>query len=82
MDTVGHQTICASRTIHFSTLPDGKPGSNNQDWNVYRREVGRLLAEGNEGRWVLIQGEEIVGIWDTELRQRWFALSAFPSYRC
>ena len=77
MDTVGDQTICASRTIHFSTLPDGKHGSNNQDWNVYRREVGRLLAEGNEGRWVLIQGEEIVGIWDTEVEAEVVRLERF-----
>jgi hypothetical protein len=35
-----------------------------REWNLYRREVGRLLAEGNEGRWVLIKGEKIVGIFD------------------
>ncbi len=25
----------------------------------------RLLAEGHEGRFVLIKGEEVVGVWDT-----------------
>ncbi len=35
------------------------------EWNFYRCHVGRLLAEGNQGRWVLIKGERIVGIWDT-----------------
>ncbi len=35
------------------------------EWNYYRRQVGRLLVEGNQGKWVLIEGERIVGIWDT-----------------
>ena len=30
-----------------------------------RREVGRLLAEGHEGRFVLIKGEEVIGLFDT-----------------
>jgi hypothetical protein len=37
-----------------------------ENWNVYRHEVGRLLAEGHEGRWVLIKERTIIGIWDTE----------------
>lgn len=54
-------------TIHYTELPENT--SNRpiaKEWNFYRREVGRLLAEGHEGKWVLIKGEEIVGIWDTE----------------
>jgi hypothetical protein len=54
------------RTIPYTELPDGKPDSPiNQEWNFYRREAGRLLAEGQEGRWLLIKGENIIGIWDT-----------------
>jgi hypothetical protein len=53
-------------TIHWSELPaDPKDDEHARDWNFYRREVGRLLAEGHEGRWVLIKGERIIGIWDT-----------------
>ena len=33
---------------------------------TYRREVGRLLAEGHAGRHVLIKGDEVVSIWDTQ----------------
>jgi hypothetical protein len=33
---------------------------------TYRREVGRLLAEGHAGRHALIKGEEVVSIWDTQ----------------
>src|SRR4051812_337473 len=58
-------------TIHYTELPEGRPDSPlYQEWNFYRREVGRLLAEGHEGRWALIKGEGIVGIWDTEAEAR------------
>jgi hypothetical protein len=33
---------------------------------TYRREVGRLLAEGHAGRHALIKGEEVISIWDTQ----------------
>jgi hypothetical protein len=53
-------------TIHFSELgplPAGSPIS--QEWEFYRREVGRLIAVGHEGKWVLIKGEQILGLFDT-----------------
>ena len=54
-------------TIHYTDLPEDTSNSLlAREWNFYRREVGRLLADGQEGRWVLIKGEEIIGIWDTE----------------
>lgn len=53
------------QTVHFSELPEALPGRGATEWNFYRRAVGRLLADGHEGRWVLIKGEEIVGVWDT-----------------
>jgi hypothetical protein len=33
---------------------------------TYRREVERLLAEGHAGRHVLIRGDDVVGIWDSQ----------------
>ena len=35
------------------------------EWETYRREVGQLLQEGHEGKWVLIKGTEILGFFDT-----------------
>jgi hypothetical protein len=53
-------------TIHYTQLPeDSSDGQLTKEWNFYRHVVGRLLAEGHEGKWVLIKGEEIVGIWNT-----------------
>jgi hypothetical protein len=52
--------------IHYTELPPsqrGQPG--DPEWETYRREVGRLLAEGNEGKYILIKEETIIGIYDT-----------------
>jgi hypothetical protein len=62
------------RTIHYTDLAEMAAGSRiGIEWNFYRKQVGRLLAEGQEGRWLLIKGEEIIGIWDTkkEAEQAW-----------
>jgi hypothetical protein len=54
-------------TIHYTELAeDTSEGRIAREWNFYRGQIGRLLAEGHEGKWVLIKGEEVVGIWDTE----------------
>lgn len=53
-------------TIHWSELPEDTTGNDlAQAWNCYRREVGRLLAHGHEGRWILVKDERIIGIWNT-----------------
>jgi len=55
------------QTIHYTELPEDTSASPIAgEWNLYRREVGRLLAEGHEGKWVLIKGERIVGMWATK----------------
>lgn len=33
---------------------------------TYLREVPRLLEEGEEGRYALLKGDEILSIWDTQ----------------
>lgn len=54
-------------TIHWTELKEDVSGrADATDWNQYVKQVGRLLAEGHEGRWVLIVGGEIIGIYDTE----------------
>ena len=54
-------------TIPYAELPAPQAdGPNALEWNFYRREVGRLLAEGQEGKFILIKGEDIIGIWDTQ----------------
>jgi hypothetical protein len=53
-------------TVHHTQLPDASPDSPLvQEWDTYRREVGRLLAAGNAGRHVLIKGNQVLGLWAT-----------------
>ena len=53
------------KTIPWTELPeDTSGGPLATEWNFYRREVGRLLAGGHEGKWLLIKGEEIIDMWD------------------
>ena len=37
-----------------------------EEWEAYRRAAPRLLSEGQEGKYILIHGSTIVGVWDTE----------------
>lgn len=54
------------RFIHYTELGDCAEGSPiRQEWNTFLRELPRLLAEGGEGRFALIKGDEVIGIFDT-----------------
>lgn len=54
-------------TIHYTELTEANPDEVlGQEWNTYRRELGRLLADGHEGKFILIKGETILGIFERE----------------
>ncbi|MBY0527845.1 MAG: hypothetical protein K2R98_30895 [Gemmataceae bacterium] len=36
-----------------------------QEIATYLRELPRLLADGNEGKFALVKGDEVVSVWDT-----------------
>ena len=66
MSELKHNESVVQSTIHHTELPEDNRGdASARDWNFYRQEVGRLLAEGQEGRWVLIKGAKIIGIWES-----------------
>ncbi len=53
-------------TIHYSQMPEPPADSPTyREVKAFHRELPRLLAEGNEGKWALIKGDEIVGLYDT-----------------
>ena len=65
-------------TIHYTQLPEDSSGERGStEWNFYRSEVPRLLAEGHEGKWILLKGEEILGIWETEAQARAVAVERY-----
>jgi len=37
-----------------------------KELETYLRELPRLLEEGEEGRYALIKGDEVLSIWDTQ----------------
>lgn len=58
--------IIGSRTVHYTELPEPEQGDKYfAEWTTYRRELPRLLESGHEGRFVLLKGENVIGIWDT-----------------
>lgn len=72
-------SISELRTIHYTELPPSRPGvALAVEWETYRREAARLLAEGNEGRYVLIKGQQIIGIWDTREDASMMGHKLFP----
>ena len=74
-------------TIHYTELPESSPDSPlYQAWNTYRQEVARLLAEGQEGKFVLIKDEAVIGLYDTwgaarEAGLRRYLLPPFPVHQ-
>jgi len=54
------------KTIHYTQLPPSQPGHPRElEWETFRRELPRLIAEGHEGKWVLISKDRILGLYDT-----------------
>jgi len=47
-------------------LPPAEPGSPYaEEWETYRNEVGRLLAEGCKDRFALIKRGQPITVWDS-----------------
>ncbi len=55
---IGHCWNCAARNRRIRQTSRG--------WETYSHEVGRLIAEGHEGKFVLIKNETIIGIYDND----------------
>jgi hypothetical protein len=67
-----------ANTIPWTELPPAEPGSPlAAEWETYRREVGRLLEEGQEGKYALIKGDQIIGIYETWDEAREVGLEKF-----
>jgi hypothetical protein len=65
--------------IDYTELAESPPDSPiATEWNFYRHQVGQLLAEGHEGKWVLIKGEQIVGVWETQEQANAVRAQRFP----
>lgn len=81
-DEQGEPTPPSMATIPWTELPHDAAGPLAQEWNFYRREVGRLLSEGLEGKWVLVKGESIMGILGTAAEAKAMALQEYLQEPC
>jgi hypothetical protein len=53
-------------TVHYTELAPAQPGTLLAvEWETSRREVGRLLTEGHEGKHGLLKDKTILGVFDT-----------------
>jgi hypothetical protein len=53
--------------VHYTQMGDFPADSPlYREWQTYKRELPRLLAEGAEGKFALIKGDEIIGIFGDE----------------
>jgi hypothetical protein len=70
-DTVATDTNNATSTQQKSNLQLDEFGKEvlkkyEKEIAAYQRELPRLLTEGEEGRYALIKGDEILSVWDTD----------------
>jgi hypothetical protein len=49
-----------------------------QELAAYRRELPRLLAEGEKGRWAVVKGDQVLATWDTYRDASQYAREKFP----
>jgi hypothetical protein len=55
-----------------------RPKTLATEWAHYQRIKERLLAEGHEWKWVLIKGEEVVGVYGSVAEANAALLERFP----
>jgi hypothetical protein len=54
----------ATPILNLPDMPADQPGA--AEFNTFKQELPRLIAEGHKGRFALIVGACIASIWDTE----------------
>ena len=53
--------------LHYTQLPPAvRSGGISREYETYRRIVGQLIADGHEGKHILIKGEEVIGLYQTD----------------
>ena len=72
----------SSYTIHYTKIPKLQPEDVfYREQQTYLRELPRLLAEGQERKFCVIKGDDLIGIYDTDEEAsavRWQKYGAEP----
>ena len=60
-----HEAAVVGGTL-VQQLPDPPAGSPFEaEWKTFKREIYRLMCAGNQGRFALVKGDQVVSVWDT-----------------
>jgi hypothetical protein len=61
----GHRAAKVGGTMldQVPDIPDGEPGA--EEWKAFKREVGRLIKDGQAGKFAVFKGDRLVGVWDS-----------------
>src|SRR5579864_412089 len=52
--------------INLDQVPDIPPGQPfSSEWQAFKREVARLVNEGQIGKFAVFKGDRLEGVWDT-----------------
>ena len=44
-------------------IPEGEPFA--EEWRAFKREAFQLVNEGKTGKFAVLKGSQLVGVWDT-----------------
>jgi hypothetical protein len=60
-----HQAAVArgTRIDEIPDIPAGEPFA--EEWRAFKRQVHRLVSEGKTGKFAVLNGDQLVGVWDT-----------------
>jgi hypothetical protein len=72
----------ANESESFEKAVEARKDLLKQEWRTFQRERDRLLAEGHKGRFALVKGDDVVGVWPDEdaalvAGYEWFGLVSF-----
>jgi hypothetical protein len=56
----------ASGSGSFQEAVEARKDLRKQEWRTFQRERDRLLAEGHKGRFALVKGDDVVGVFADE----------------
>ena len=54
--------VNGSEINELPDIPEGEPFA--EEWRAFKREVFRLVNEGQAGKFAVFKGEHLLGVWD------------------
>ena len=58
-----HPGVCGPNIEEVPDIPQREPFA--EEWRAFKREAPRLVSEGKAGKFAVLKGDDLVGVWDT-----------------